>query len=381
MAAPDNCPPSDTVAPAARLASLDQFRGYTVLGMFLVNFVGYFTVAPAILKHHNTYCSYADTIMPQFLFAAGFAYRLTFVRRAASGDRRQLYLRFVRRSLALILLGIAVYLGDNIVAAWRTPPADLAALAGRWLGREIFQTLVHIAVTALWVLPVIGARGSVRVGFAVASAALHVGLSYAFYYRWVMDFPGIDGGPLGFLTWTVPMLAGAAAYDCAAGTTRSVAARRIAIGGFALMAAGYALACLNRVTPPNTYDGDGIISLWVEPPPVAPAQPKGTFNYWTMSQRAGSLSYVTFAAGLSAALYALFLWACDARGLQSDVLRTFGSNALAGYVFHGILDQVAKPCLSREASTAGVVALTAMFLSCCYVAVRALEKRGVYWRL
>lgn len=57
-----------------RLVSLDQFRGYTVIGMILVNYVGGFAVVPEVLKHHNDYCSYADTIMPQFLFAVGFAF-------------------------------------------------------------------------------------------------------------------------------------------------------------------------------------------------------------------------------------------------------------------------------------------------------------------
>ena len=61
-----------------RIISLDQFRGYTVLGMFLVNFVGGFEATHYLLKHHNTFCSYSDTIMPQFLFAVGFAFRLTF---------------------------------------------------------------------------------------------------------------------------------------------------------------------------------------------------------------------------------------------------------------------------------------------------------------
>ena len=56
----------------------------TVAGMLLVNFLGGYAVVPAILKHHNTYCSYADTIMPQFFFAVGFAYRLTFLRRRES---------------------------------------------------------------------------------------------------------------------------------------------------------------------------------------------------------------------------------------------------------------------------------------------------------
>ena len=69
------------VSDDSRIVSLDQFRGYTVLGMFFVNFVGHFHAIPAIFKHHNTYCSYADTIMPQFFFAVGFAYRLTLRRR------------------------------------------------------------------------------------------------------------------------------------------------------------------------------------------------------------------------------------------------------------------------------------------------------------
>ena len=29
------------------------------------------------MKHNNTYFSYADSIMPSFLFACGFSYRLT----------------------------------------------------------------------------------------------------------------------------------------------------------------------------------------------------------------------------------------------------------------------------------------------------------------
>ncbi len=72
--------------PSTRIASLDQFRGYTVAGMFLVNFLGGYLATPLLLKHHNTFCSYADTIMPQFFFAVGFAFRLTFGRRALPVD-------------------------------------------------------------------------------------------------------------------------------------------------------------------------------------------------------------------------------------------------------------------------------------------------------
>ncbi|HEX2750613.1 MAG TPA: heparan-alpha-glucosaminide N-acetyltransferase domain-containing protein, partial [Verrucomicrobiales bacterium] len=85
-----------------RLVSLDQFRGYTVAGMFVVNWLGGFLITPEILKHHRTWCSYADTIMPQFFFAAGFALRLVWLR-MAENSRREAYLRLLRRSLGLFV--------------------------------------------------------------------------------------------------------------------------------------------------------------------------------------------------------------------------------------------------------------------------------------
>src|SRR5580698_2144989 len=90
-----------------RLASLDQFRGYTVAGMFLVNFLGaYHDWVPAVLLHHHTYCSYADTIMPHFLFAVGFAMRLSFGRRVQTQGLAAGYLRMVRRILGLFLVSM-----------------------------------------------------------------------------------------------------------------------------------------------------------------------------------------------------------------------------------------------------------------------------------
>src|SRR5207245_534241 len=108
---------------APRIISLDQFRGYTVLGMFFVNFVGSFDCIPAIFKHHNTYCSYADTIMPHFFFAVGFAYRLTLLRRLQSAGPRAAYFRAVRRNLGLILLGLVIYQVGGRVASWHNSSA------------------------------------------------------------------------------------------------------------------------------------------------------------------------------------------------------------------------------------------------------------------
>src|SRR6202795_3844037 len=101
-----------------RIVSLDQFRGYTVVGMLFVNFLGGYLVVPAIFKHHNTYCSYADTIMPQFFFAVGFAYRLTFVRRLGASGFWTAARAVLTRNAGLILLGFVIYHLDGEVKTW-----------------------------------------------------------------------------------------------------------------------------------------------------------------------------------------------------------------------------------------------------------------------
>src|SRR5438445_12392295 len=104
--------------PAARIVSMDQFRGYTVAGMFVVNFVGGLAAFPEVLKHHNghPYFSYADTIMPSFLFAAGFSYRLATLPRLSQQEAAWKYSHMVIRSLGLILISLAVYVSEETPA-------------------------------------------------------------------------------------------------------------------------------------------------------------------------------------------------------------------------------------------------------------------------
>ena len=101
---------SSTVSPKVRLTSLDQFRGYTMFGMLLVNFLGGYAVCPRILKHTHDYCSYADTIMPQFLFAAGFAMRLSLGKRLEARWSRLSGTRLVtgRGSSKILTRGLSV---------------------------------------------------------------------------------------------------------------------------------------------------------------------------------------------------------------------------------------------------------------------------------
>jgi hypothetical protein len=94
---------------AKRIVSMDQFRGYTVGGMFVVNFLASFEVIHALFKHNNTYFSYADSIMPSFLFAVGFSFRLTYLRRVEQAGYWPTVRSYVRRSIALVVVSLVMY--------------------------------------------------------------------------------------------------------------------------------------------------------------------------------------------------------------------------------------------------------------------------------
>src|SRR5438876_10194411 len=117
------------------LASLDQFLGCAVLGMSVVNFLGHFQVTPDFLRHHPTYVTYADAVMPQFFLAAGFACRLTVVRRLKGAGPRAAYARLARRCLGLLVVGLFLYGLDGGATTW----ADLRALGVRGFFATAFQ--------------------------------------------------------------------------------------------------------------------------------------------------------------------------------------------------------------------------------------------------
>ena len=95
--------------PAPRIASMDQFRGLTILGMFAVHYSGGFDwgvdLSP-IFRHHGFYLSVGDLFFPWFHFAAGFSLRLALLRRLAAGGPAAAYGRTVRRCLLLVLLSL-----------------------------------------------------------------------------------------------------------------------------------------------------------------------------------------------------------------------------------------------------------------------------------
>jgi len=391
-----------------RITSLDQFRGYTVAGMFLVNFIGNFAACPRILRHTNDYCSYADTIMPQFLFAVGFAFRLTFERRVQREGAAAAYSRAVRRILGLAAIAFGVYVLLPAIVTWpairQRQPAELAYSV---LKREWCQTLLHIAITSLWILPVIRTPAFTRIAFALASAALHVGLSAWFNFEWCNTPPnGIDGGPLGFLTWTIPAIAGTLACDMVTAANVRSPVGRMLRSGAALMIAGWIISCGTRlydvtpgaeqvatapesnlssspvIPPRESWEGRDVSTLLAEPPFVPPPDAKHRkWNYWMMSQRAGTLSYLTFSAGFSMAIFALFYIACDVFDLRSGLFQTLGVNALAGYIIHDPVSDIVKSFVHRDGPASSMWIAFAIYFAIVWAILKVMERRGIFFRL
>jgi hypothetical protein len=286
------------------------------------------------------------------------------------------------------------------VTSWdevrRLGPGGLIQLAVR----DWFQTLMHIAATTLWVLPVIRAGAVTRIAFTACSLTLHAALSNWFYFDWVQT-GGIDGGVLGFLMWTLPVIAGSLACDAV------VAARpkhvvRMLTAGCAMMLGGWLLSAVTTLydipsggtdqTPNRDWAADPVIPsrerlrhhrlTWPEPPfvPPPPASVREE-NYAMMSQRAATLSYHLFAAGFSLAVYAIFRVACDYGGMQLAVFKVLGANALAGYIVHGLVGAAVGSFVPRDAPGWYVATGLLVYFGIAYWLIRWLDRRQIYIRL
>jgi predicted acyltransferase len=365
-----------------RIASMDQFRGYAVAGMFVVNFAAGLTAVHAQLKHNAYYFSLADSIMPGFLFAVGFSYRLTLLRRRAEAGAAAAYRHALGRSLALILLSAAFFGLEAPFASWEQMTAEgVREFVAGALKARLWNVLAIIGAAQLLVLSVVGAAPSVRVLTAAAFLAAHVALSRSFNYEFVYGRPnpmdawwgaqGVrawDGGFFGLLMWAVPLLGGTLAYDMVAARPGGGAAGKLVSAGAGLMAAGYLLTCIGT---------SSLAELPFVPPDLGERAP----SYWLMDKRVVTVPFTLFATGFSFALFGLFVLLCDKFGWRLGLFRLFGQNPLAAYLLHYPVLKSVREVVPKDSPLWWCLVGLAAFLAVMTAFVRYLDRHKLYLRL
>ena len=101
-----------------RIASLDIFRGLTVLVMVFVDNLDFVKGLPWWTYHmprQSNGITYVDMVFPAFLFVMGMSIPIAVDRRIAEGDSRgKIWLRIVARSLSLVALGLFISNGPQV---------------------------------------------------------------------------------------------------------------------------------------------------------------------------------------------------------------------------------------------------------------------------
>ncbi len=365
---------SPPLSPTSRVVSMDQFRGYAVAGMFVVNFLGGLAVTHQVLKHNNTHFSWADSIMPGFLFACGFSYRLSVLRKIPKVGRRSVWLALTRRSLGLVMLSLVLYGLGSSFDSWKEMDATaVQSFAAEMLKADLWEVLAIIGVVQLLLLPVIELSWRLRLAIAIGLSISHIALSSWFNYWFVYGQPNWfdellgttgrrawDGGCFGIISWAVVMLAGTLTYDLMSTQTVRRAASTLVVWGIVLMGVGYAASCLTTlydvrdgyhaslesevdnkfaaspVIPPwSNAENRPWTSLLAEMPFV---EPPGTdqrkLNYWMMDKRVVTQSFVWFSIGFTCLVYAIFVLLCDLGTLRVGLFTLFGQSALVAYAIH-----------------------------------------------
>ena len=310
----NSTPTFGPVKPAARLVSLDVFRGLTVALMLLVNHPGDWGHIYAPLAHAEwNGCTLADLVFPFFLFLVGVSVALGLgAARATAPARRAALGRVLRRAAVLAALGL-------LASTWLD--FDLATL--RLPGVLMRIALVYLASSTAYLF----AGWRTQIGLVLALLAGYAALMQ------LVPVPGFGPANLGPTTnlgaWLDRTVLGTAhlwkesrTWD-PEGLLGTLPATATALLG---CLAGQWL----RRNSPNPHQKTlGLLAAGALLAALGLLWSRG----FPLNKALWSPSYVLLTGGLAAALLGGLYWLCDVRGSRGWAApwQALGVNALAAF--------------------------------------------------
>jgi predicted acyltransferase len=307
--------------PDARLLSLDVFRGATIAAMILVNNPGPSGATYPQLQHAVWHgWTFTDTIFPFFLWIVGVAMTLSFAKRVERGDDRgRLLLHSARRAGLIFLTGL--FLNGF-------PYFDLATIRIPGVLQRI--AVCYLIAAAIYLYT--GLRGQI-VWIAVVCTAYWLAMT-------LIPVPGYGPGvlePVGnFSGWVDSQLLAGHLWRSTKvwdpeGTVSTLPAIATALLG---VLTGTLLR--SRLAPAEKTSwmlvwGNASLFAGVAMSAFMPVNK----SIWTVP-------FVFLMAGLALIVFAICYWTIDVHGWSgwTRPFTIFGMNAIAVYVFAGLLARV-----------------------------------------
>ncbi len=325
---------------------IDQFRGFAIFSMILVNVCNELPTSPYWLKHHDYGFTFADYVAPVFIFIVGFGYRLSITKELSNKPKNEVRKKFIRRYSILTFLGFIYGHFDFKVAVW--------------------DALTDIGIAGLLMYPAMKHSGMLilLLGF-IYVGVYQIIFSFTSYGQWLMRH-SIDGGPLGPLSWAFILACGAyyatlfekilptKTHSLIKDTNNSFTNKLLFkwfILGTLLTMIGYLLA----------------------------HSPFTEINI-PFTQRGMTISYSIFSAGLCGLSIVIFYVANEIINIKIPFINTMGKNPLILYFIQAILIFLSLSLLPDFIKNSQYFhyILAMGILTACYVVAKTLEKRSIY---
>ncbi|HOI77528.1 MAG TPA: heparan-alpha-glucosaminide N-acetyltransferase domain-containing protein [Methanofastidiosum sp.] len=264
-----------------RLESIDEFRGFAIFMMVIINFLARANNVPLFLKHApDIGFTVADIVAPMFIFAIGLTYGLSFRKRVERAGKGKTYSHFFTRYMAIAGIGFFLTAFGNLTGTYEN--------SSNW-----------------GLLQAIGAAGLFTLIFIKFSTKIRaiVGVLFLIFYQFMLErfwlqtiLSSSHGGIYGSLSWGAMLLLGTVFADLYHSQNNNKRFLFVAIIVLVI----------------------GLFLLFFIP----------------ISKNRVSFSYVLVALSLSALIFEIFDYSIKKFRINIRLLSSWGKNPLLLYILH-----------------------------------------------